>query len=65
MYWQDFPGDLVENSACNAGDTGSNPGQGTKIPRASEQLSMQATTRGSVCRNERSHVPQPRPHVAR
>ena len=37
----DFPGGpVVKNLACNAGDRGSIPGQGTKIPHAAEQLSL-------------------------
>ena len=35
---------VVKNLPCNAGDTGSIPGQGTKIPHAPEQLSLPATT---------------------
>ena len=35
----DFPGGpLVKNRFCNAGDTGSIPGWGTKIPHAAGQL---------------------------
>ena len=30
---------VVKNPPCNAGDVGSIPGQGTKIPYAAEQLS--------------------------
>ena len=46
----------------NAGDAGSIPGQGTKIPHAAEQLSPRATTREKPARfNERSHMPQLRP----
>ena len=37
----DFPGGLVVKSlACNARDSGSIPGQGTKIPHAAEQLRL-------------------------
>ena len=36
IYW-DFP--VVEKLPCNAGDTGSIPSQGTKIPRPTEKLS--------------------------
>ena len=54
---------MVENPSCNAGDTGSIPGQGTKIPCATGQLSpcaattalwsLHATARENpVCRNE-------------
>ena len=31
-------------SPCSEGDVGLIPGQGTMIPRAAEQLSLQATT---------------------
>ena len=34
---------------CNAGDMGSIPGQETKIPQATEQLSLPITTRESPC----------------
>ena len=34
---------MVKNSPCNAGDMGSLPGWGTKIPQAAEQLSLQTT----------------------
>ena len=37
---------MVKNPSFSAEDTGSNPGQGTKIPHASEQLSLQAATTG-------------------
>ena len=41
----DFPGGpVVKNPLCNAGDAGSTPGPGTKIPCAMEQLSLCATT---------------------
>ena len=41
----DFPGGPVaKNLPCNAEDEGSHPRQGTKIPRAAEQLSPRATT---------------------
>ena len=36
----DFPGGpVVESLACNAGDVGSIPGQGTRVPHAAGQLS--------------------------
>ena len=42
---RDFPdGPMVKNLPCNAGDTGSIPGRGTKIPYAMGQLSLCATT---------------------
>ena len=41
---EDFPGGpVIKNMPCNKGDVGSIPGQGTKIPRAVEQLSPRAT----------------------
>ena len=41
----DFPGGpVVENPSCNAGDAGLIPGRGTKIPHATGQLSLRATT---------------------
>ena len=45
VTFHDFPGgSVVKNLPCNAGDAGSIPGQGTKIPRAVGQLSPSATT---------------------
>ena len=35
---------MVKNLPANAGDTGSIPGQGTKIPHAIGQLSLHTTT---------------------
>ena len=41
----DFPGGpVVKNPPSNAGDTGSIPGRGTKIPHAMGQLSPPAST---------------------
>ena len=37
-------GSVDKNLPCNAGDSGSIPGQGTKIPNPSGQLSLCATT---------------------
>ena len=37
-------GSVVKNLPCNVGDAGSIPGQGTKIPHAVKQLSLQAAT---------------------
>ena len=54
-------GPEVKNSPSDAGDVVSIPGQGTKIPHATEQLSPHSTTRESVGRNKRSHVLQLRP----
>ena len=47
---RDLPGVLVvKNPPANAGDTGSIPGLGTKIPHAVEQLSPHiATTEAQV-----------------
>ena len=45
MGHRDFPGGpVVKNPPYNAGDAGSIPGQGTKIPHAAGQLSRLATT---------------------
>ena len=49
---------MVKNLPSNAGDTGSIPGQGTKIPHAMGQLSPHATTTELMCLNERARVPQ-------
>ena len=46
---RDFPdGPVVKNPPPNAGDMGSIPGQGTKIPHAARQLSPRAA-RKSLC----------------
>ena len=43
---QDFlGGPVVKNLPCNAGDAGSIPGRGTKIPHAMGQLSPHAAAR--------------------
>ena len=40
-----FPGGpVVKILPCNTGDLGLIPGQGTKIPHASEQLTLHATS---------------------
>ena len=50
--YRDFPGGPgVKNPPSNAGDTGSIPGQETKIPHATGQLSLCATTRDPMCQN--------------
>ena len=47
---RDFPGGpVVKNLLSNAGDTGSIPGQGTKIPHAMGQLSPCAATAEPTC----------------
>ena len=49
---EDFPGGpVVKTSPSNAGDVGSIPGQGTKIPHALGQLSLCAATTESACHN--------------
>ena len=54
-YCVDFPGrPVVNNFPCNEGDTGSIPGQGTKIPQASEQLRLHATTKTHSIPQQRS-----------
>ena len=48
--YRDFPGGPVVGSRpANAGDMGSIPGQGTRIPHTSEQLSPRATTTEPAC----------------
>ena len=55
---RDFPGGpVVKNLPCNAGDVGSIPGWGTKIPRATEQLNLQAVTTEPMSHNW-AHEPQ-------
>ena len=45
-----FPGGpVVKNPSCNAGDAGSIPGRGTKIPHAAGQISPRDTTREKPC----------------
>ena len=54
LFW-DFPGGPgVKNPPSNAGDSGSTPGRGTKIPHASGQLSSHASMREPVCRKLQS-----------
>ena len=58
VFIKDFPGGpVVKNPLCNAGDMGSTPGQGTKIPHALEQLSPHATTTEPVHHNQGVHGP--------
>ena len=48
--FRDFPGSPgVKNPPFNTEDTGSIPGQGTKIPHAMGRPSSQTTTREAVC----------------
>ena len=49
---------MVKNPPYNAGDVGSIPGQGTKIPYAMGQLSPHATTTELGRLNKRARVPQ-------
>ena len=70
VLW-DFPGGpMVKNPPSNAVDVGSIPGQGTKIPQATGQLSLCALEperrnqrEARVHRNRRSCMPQQRPRV--
>ena len=53
----DFPGPVVKNLPCNAGDAGLISRLGTKIPCAAEQLRLHTTTGKSVRQNRRiSHA---------
>ena len=54
----DFLGLVVENLPSNAGDLGSIPDQGTKIPHAIGQLNLHATVRSP-------RIPQGRPRTAK
>ena len=59
MIVGDFPGGpVVKNLPSNAGDTGSIPGWGTKIPHTAGQLSPCATTIELMRLNKRARVPQ-------
>ena len=50
-------GSVVRNTPSNAGDMGLIPGQGTKIPHASGQLSLCAATRACALQ-QKSHMLQ-------
>ena len=55
----DFPrGPVVKNSPSNAGDAGSIPGRGTKIPHAEGQLNPLTTTTEPARLKQRARVPQ-------
>ena len=58
--YRDFPGgSVVKNPPSNAGDAGSIPGRGTKIPHAAGQLSPHATTTEPAhCKLQSPHAPQ-------
>ena len=61
---RDFPGGpVVKNLPSNAGNVDLIPGQGTKIPHATRQLSPHATTTEPTC--SRAQVPQLRPSAAK
>ena len=53
---------VVKNPPCNAGDVGSIPGLGTRIPHAAEQLRLRAATTKSMgqtpCTTTRPHITQ-------
>ena len=60
----DFPGGpVVKHPPSNAGDAGSIPGQGTKIPRAVGHLSPHLTATELPLLNERARMPQQRSRV--
>ena len=48
---------VVKNLPCNAGDIGSIPGQGTRIPHTEEQLSQRATATEPA--HSRAHETRP------
>ena len=47
---------MVKNPPSNAGDAGSIPGQGTKIPHAAGQLSLHAATKTRYSQNTHTHT---------
>ena len=50
-----FPGGpVVKNLPANAGDAGSIPGRGTKVPHATGQLNLRASTTELAHLNERA-----------
>ena len=53
-------GPVLKNPLCNAGDMGSIPGRGTKIPPNVEQPSLRATPGKFMRCMENSHRIQPR-----
>jgi len=53
----------VKNPPCNAGDVGVIPGQGTKIPHATGQLSLSAATTEPKSQNKRFRRMQQRSRV--
>ena len=59
--WDFTGGPVVKNPPCNAGDAGSTPGRGTKVPHAVEQLSLSVTTTEPACSG--AQVPHSRAHT--
>ena len=53
---------MVKNPPSEAGDIGSIPARGTKVPCATWQLSLCATTRALACRNENPAQPKKKVH---
>ena len=52
---RDFPdGSVVQNPPSSAGNSGLTPGWGTKVPPATEQLSLHDLATEFKCYNERS-----------
>ena len=49
VEWDFAGGPVVKNPPSNAGDAGSIPGRGTKIPHAAGQLSPRASTIEPAC----------------
>ena len=49
-------GPVLKNPLCNAGDMGSIPGEGTKIPHATERLSPGTATTKPEC--SKAYMPQ-------
>ena len=56
---------MAKNLPSNAGDAGSIPGRGTKIPHAAGQLSPRATTTELMHCNGKSRMLQLRPDTAK
>ena len=54
---------MDKNLPANARDTGSAPGQGTKIPHASEQLNPCTTATEPTCSG--AGIPQERPDATK
>ena len=60
--WDFTGGPVVKNPPCNAGDAGSIPGRGTKVPHAVEQLSLHVTLLSLRALEPRCHTPEPTRH---